>query len=189
MAGAGPNMSVKVVGLAHVVAALRATPKQVRRAARNAIDRSITFARREAVNAINADLKLSKKLLRDRLPTQRTRQTTLSASITANNKQLPMGAYKIKKTRLSKTRVSVAVRDTLYGPSRRSDSAFINPKHNSKRLIRRVKGAARLPLDLPAGPSVAVQFDILLDRAKYTNKISRFAADEFRQQLRRQVLR
>ena len=98
-----------------------------------------------------------------------------------------MGAYKIKKTRLSKTRVSVAVRDTLYGPSRRSDSAFINPKHSNKRLIRRVKGAARLPLDLPAGPSVAVQFDILLDRAKYTNKISRFAADEFRQQLRRQV--
>ena len=114
-------------------------------------------------------------------------QTTLSASITADNKQLPMGAYKIKKTRLSKTRVSVAVRDTLYGPSRRSDSAFINPKHSNKRLIRRVKGAARLPLDLPAGPSVAVQFDILLDRAKYTNKISRFAADEFRQQLRRQV--
>ena len=78
-------------------------------------------------------------------PPNAQRQTTLSASITADNKQLPYGRVQNQKRDWSKTRVSVAVRDTLYGPSRLSDSAFISPKHSNKRLIRRVKGAARLP--------------------------------------------
>ena len=180
-------MSVKVIGLAHVVAALRATPKQVRRAARNTIDRSITFARREAVNTINADLKLSKKLLRDRLPTTRTRQNSLTGAVSSNNKQLPMSVYKIKKTRISKTRVAVAVKDTLFGPVRRSSSAFINPKHSAKRALRRVKGAQRLPLDLPAGPSVSVQFGILLNDAAYQRQVNAFISAEAARQLRRQI--
>ena len=60
MAGAGPDMRCKVVRVGAYRGGTAGNAPKCAEAARNTIDRSITFARREAVNTINADLKLSK---------------------------------------------------------------------------------------------------------------------------------
>ena len=168
--------------------ALKASPEQMRRAARNTISRGVTYARQQAVNNISDKAGLKKKTIRDRMPIRRPTQTEMNGSVSASNKQLPMNAYPTRVQRISRTRAAVYVHDGLRGGFRKSASAFVNPASKNKRKWRRVKGAERYPLDLPAGPSVAVQFeDLMTHFPTYESNLNQFLMDEIEAQLRRQL--
>ena len=181
-------MRLSLKGIKAVTDAFEGTPEQLRRSARNTVNRGLTRARRDAVNDINSDLRIPKKTIRDRLPITRTARDNLRGLISSDNKPLAITLYKPKIRRISNTQASISVKDELRGSIRTSVSGFMNPRHSRKRALRRVKGAKRYPISLPKGPSVAVQFEALMNKVPaYKQGVTRFMLQELQRQLADQL--
>lgn len=177
-------MSVQIKGLTAFQSLLKSTPTRLNRAARNATNRTLTYARKEAVNDFADQLDLKKKVTRDRLKITRPRQGETEGRITADNKPLPLSNYPIRLTRIAPTRAAVYVKDSFGGSYRLSGSSFVNPKFNRKLPFRRADGVARLPVSVPSGPSIAVQYDDYMSRfPKYGADVGNFYRVDFERQL------
>jgi hypothetical protein len=176
-------MAVVVKGLDRLVRELQGMPKKVQRAARNALNVALTESNRDIIAITHRELGLKKSLIRRQLKIDRPRfvsgQVVLSGEIKPSNRRIALREYKPKLRRVSATRAAVVVKDEIGKPARLSGSAFINPRHSRKDVMRRItkngKLVPRSPVTAAAGPSMAVHIRAIVTPAYQRKRTSRFA--------------
>lgn len=134
---------------------LRAVPKQITRATRNAIDGVAGERQRFARDTVNASTGIKKKDINANFVRFRTQQNQLNSRLIASSKPFLLRQYRIKKRRVSKTRQQISAAVFIGRPAQVIDRVFINPRGKKKRLLRRPAGVDRYPVKTPAGLSMA----------------------------------
>jgi len=176
-------MAVVVKGLEPLVRDLRGMPKKSQKALRDALNIVLDESIKEIINITNRELGIKKSIARRQLTVKRPKiisgQLTLFAKIEASKRRIPLREYKPRIITRSPTRAAVSVKDQIGKPTRISGSAFVNPRHNRKDVMRRItrsgKRVGRLPVNVAAGPSMAVHLGAIVTPSFQRKKGARLA--------------
>jgi len=158
-------------GLDEVIEEMRLTPRQFDRATQNAINGMLTRTQQEIVKTVNQETGLKPKVARSRLISQRASPQRLEGVIYGTPGLILLEDYKVKKTKISPTRVAITYRDEVGRPYRTPKHAYINPKYRADRIYRRKwlksKGrpVGRLPFQRAIAPSMARHLEVIVTPA------------------------
>lgn len=157
--------SVRIQGLEALLRQLAATPRQIQRSARNAIDGVAGARQRFIRKEVNASTGIKQKDINQKLTRRRTRQNTLESMLTASNEPFLLRQYRLRKTRTRyPTRRGVIASIFLRRGPQPIDRVFINPKGSGQRLLRRPAFSGRYPVRTPKGLSMAQYMAHLMDQ-------------------------
>jgi hypothetical protein len=191
--------AIKINGLTTVINELKATPAKVRRAQRNAVGVSITYASKKIINTVNRETGLAKKEIRNRLIITRPRQGEVTGSIRASDVPIPLVLYGPRIHKVSRTRASVTVKTDIGKPARKRSSVFVNPQFRSGKILMRrtgkknhipsrgrYAGKRREKTGTPHGPALSIHVDQLLNDG-LLNDVGEFFVNAFQQKLKAQL--
>ena len=155
---------VAIDGLAQLQAGLRGTPRQINRATRNAVNRTLTMARKAFVDEFYSGTgatrrSFSSRKINRRLVIIRAKQGETEGRIEASDATLPLKAYNPKPVSVSHsgTRARLSVQDE-YGQGRRvTRETWINPKAVKNRTLPGPMVTTGTGPRQASGPSMAVQ--------------------------------
>ena len=156
---------VAIDGLAQLQAGLRGTPRQINRATRNAVNRTLTMARKAFVDEFYSGTgatrrSFSSRRINRRIVIIRAKQGETEGRIEASDATLPLRAYNPKPVSVSHsgTRARLLVQDEYGQGQRVTRETWINPKAVKNRTLPgpMVTVSAK-KLFYARGPSMAVQ--------------------------------
>lgn len=146
---------VELRGIEDAIRQIGALPRQVKRAARNSIDGVQGKKQRGVRDRVNKSTGIQKKKINQRMKRFRTRQNDPTSTLEAQPSRFPLGDYKLKKRRVSKTQVAVSASLFIDRGPVEIERVFINPRGGTKKPFRRPAGVGRYPIKVPQGLSMA----------------------------------
>ena len=166
---------------------LNLLPRDINNANRNAIDRALRFGRRKIVDDVKSrsSVKLSKRELRQLIFVRTTTQADTSGELKVSGRRITLSDFAYSTRRYTATRAAVDVDDRLDFGARRSGSAFVNPRHNERRIMRRIRvGGKRAPRQAvtAAGPSLGELTRDLVD-AGFDRTLNAFYVEQLDNQI------
>lgn len=185
---------VAIDGLAQLQAGLRGTPQQISRATRNAVNRTLTHARKAVVDEFYSGTgatrrSFSSRKINRRLVLVRARQGETTGRIEASDATLPLKAYNPSPVGVthSGTRARLSVQNE-YGQGRRTTrETWINPKAVKRRTLPGSMYTSGTGPRSARGPSMAVQLAHIAPVVEPA--LGAFLAQDFAQQFDRQLKR
>lgn len=137
------TLQATVSGAESLVRTLRATPREIERAQRNAINAEASAAKRRAVARIAQATGVPAKLIRQRLAVQRASRRRAFAVVRALGKRVPLKHWRLRVEPAGHpTRARVSAQTGLDGRYRRV-YAFVNPQGRARVPLARYPRGAR----------------------------------------------
>lgn len=138
-------MSIEFKGFESVHDYFLATNDELKKAGRNAVSASATFARKQAVNEIINNTPLEKDFVKDSFIIKRPKQSEDFSEVTASKKRIPIKEYQ-PTISYDKTRGTISADiSTLRDKQTLTGRVFANPVNDK---IRRRTTPKRLRLNL-----------------------------------------
>lgn len=174
-------MGVNFKGFEEIDGYFLATATELRKASRNALSATATFARKQAVNEIVSNTPLEKDLVTNFFTIKRPKQSDTYSEVTASKKRIPIKEYQptilYDKTRGTVTADISVLRDKQVLGNR----VFANPINEK---IRRRTTPKRFPISNVTGPSINHHFGRVL--SNIIPSIDDFLLKSFEEKLTKQ---
>nr|DAW25796.1 MAG TPA: minor tail protein Z [Caudoviricetes sp.] len=168
-------IEIKAEGIEYAEKQLSAYPERIRRAAYNAVDRTLTHLKKTISASVRKEYNAYDEEIKKTLVIQRVSKNVLSGSVRSSGRALSFNAFKIKKPKKGKGPLKVKIRKRNGAKTMRG--AFIGVSKKGYTGVMQRKGKKPYPLRVLYALSVPqmvgnteVTTDIEKEAEEYLNK-------------------